>query len=56
MGILYLVFFGTVLRFFWYYQGIQAIGLSRVSVFINLVPVSAAQKILTAFAKVYKNQ
>jgi drug/metabolite transporter (DMT)-like permease len=40
MGILYLAFFGTVLGFFWYYQGIQAIGLSRASVFINLVPVS----------------
>jgi drug/metabolite transporter (DMT)-like permease len=39
-GILYLAFFGTVLGFFWYYQGIQAIGLSRASVFINLVPVS----------------
>jgi drug/metabolite transporter (DMT)-like permease len=39
-GILYLAFFGTVLGFFWYYQGIQAIGLSRASVFINIVPVS----------------
>jgi drug/metabolite transporter (DMT)-like permease len=39
-GILYLAFFGTVLGFYWYYQGIQAIGLSRASVFLNLVPVS----------------
>jgi drug/metabolite transporter (DMT)-like permease len=39
-GILYLAFFGTVLGFYWYYQSIQAIGLSRASVFINLVPVS----------------
>jgi drug/metabolite transporter (DMT)-like permease len=39
-GILYLAFFGTVLGFYWYYQGMQAIGLSRASVFINLVPVS----------------
>jgi drug/metabolite transporter (DMT)-like permease len=39
-GILFLAFFGTVLGFYWYYQGIQAIGLSRASVFLNLVPVS----------------
>lgn len=40
MGILYLGFFGTVLGFFWYYEGILAIGPSRASVFINFVPVS----------------
>jgi drug/metabolite transporter (DMT)-like permease len=39
-GILYLAFFGTVLGFFWYYQGILAIGASRASIFINLVPIS----------------
>jgi drug/metabolite transporter (DMT)-like permease len=39
-GILYLAFFGTVIGFFWYYEGIQEIGLSRASVFINFVPVS----------------
>ncbi|MCE5264271.1 MAG: DMT family transporter [Deltaproteobacteria bacterium] len=39
-GLLYLAFFGTVLGFIWYYQGIRAIGLSRASVFLNLVPVS----------------
>jgi drug/metabolite transporter (DMT)-like permease len=39
-GILYLAFFGTVLGFYWYYEGIQAIGPSRASVFINFVPVS----------------
>jgi drug/metabolite transporter (DMT)-like permease len=39
-GILYLAFFGTVLGFLWYYEGIQAVGPSRASVFINLVPVS----------------
>jgi drug/metabolite transporter (DMT)-like permease len=39
-GILYLAFFGTALGFDWYYQGIREIGLSRASVFINLVPVS----------------
>jgi drug/metabolite transporter (DMT)-like permease len=37
----YLGFFGTVLGFFWYYQGIQKIGPTRAGVFINFVPVSA---------------
>lgn len=40
IGIVYLGFFGTVLGFFWYYEGIRAIGPSRASVFINFVPVS----------------
>jgi drug/metabolite transporter (DMT)-like permease len=40
IGIIYLGFFGTVLGFFWYYEGILAIGPSRSSVFINFVPVS----------------
>ena len=39
-GIAFLGFFGTVLGFFWYYEGIKAIGPSRASVFINFVPVS----------------
>ena len=40
IGLLYLGFFGTVLGFFWYYEGIRQIGPSRASVFINFVPVS----------------
>ncbi|HEU20650.1 MAG TPA: DMT family transporter [Deltaproteobacteria bacterium] len=40
-GIFYLGFFGSVLGFTWYYEGIQAIGASRAGVFINFVPVSA---------------
>ena len=40
IGLLYLGFFGTVLGFFWYYEGIRAIGPSRAAVFINFVPVS----------------
>lgn len=40
LGLLYLAFFGTVLGFFWYYEGIRAIGPARASVFINFVPVS----------------
>ncbi len=37
----YLGFFGTVLGFVWYYQGIQRIGAMKAGVFINFVPVSA---------------
>ncbi len=44
--IFYLGFFGTVLGFLWYYQGIQKIGPTRAGLFINFVPVSA---ILLAF-------
>jgi len=40
-ALFYLGFFGTVLGFFWYYQGIQKIGPSKAGVFINFVPVSA---------------
>lgn len=42
----YLAVFGTVLGFLWYYEGIQAIGATKASLFINFVPVSA---ILMAF-------
>ena len=37
----YLGWFGTVLGFVWYYEGIRAIGPSRASLFINFVPISA---------------
>ncbi len=40
-SLFYLGFFGTVLGFFWYYEGINTIGPMKASVFINLVPVSA---------------
>ena len=40
-GIFYLGFFGSVIGFTWYYQGINAIGVSRAGIFINVVPVSA---------------
>ena len=40
-GIFYLGFFGSVLGFTWYYQGIKKIGAAKASVFINFVPVSA---------------
>lgn len=41
LSIVYLGFFGTVLGFTWYYQGVNLIGASRASIFINFVPVSA---------------
>jgi drug/metabolite transporter (DMT)-like permease len=43
----YLGFFGTVVGFVWYYEGIKAIGPVRAGLFINFVPISA---VLLAFA------
>jgi len=40
-SIFYLGFFGTVLGFVWYYEGIRKIGPTRASLFINFVPISA---------------
>jgi drug/metabolite transporter (DMT)-like permease len=40
-SLFYLGFFGTVLGFVWYYQGIQRIGAMKAGVFINFVPISA---------------
>ncbi|SMC72328.1 Permease of the drug/metabolite transporter (DMT) superfamily [Desulfocicer vacuolatum DSM 3385] len=40
-NLFYLGFFGTVLGFFWYYEGINRIGAMKAGVFINVVPVSA---------------
>jgi drug/metabolite transporter (DMT)-like permease len=34
----YLVVFGTVIAFLWFYQGVKALGAARASQFINLVP------------------
>ena len=45
-GIFYLGFFGTVVGFVWYYEGIRAIGATKASQFINFVPISA---VLLAF-------
>ncbi len=39
--ILYLALLATVLGFLWYYDGINNIGATRTSQFINLVPVTA---------------
>ena len=41
VGVFYLGFFGTVLGFVWYYEGIQAIGPTKAGLFINFVPISA---------------
>jgi drug/metabolite transporter (DMT)-like permease len=40
LAIFYLAFFGTVLGFQWYYEGIQAVGPTKASIFINFVPIS----------------
>lgn len=41
LSLFYLGYFGTVLGFYWYYQGIKKIGPMKAGVFINFVPVSA---------------
>ena len=45
-SIFYLGFFGTVIGFVWYYEGIKTIGAVKAGQFINFVPISA---ILLAF-------
>jgi len=45
-SIFYLGFFGTVLGFVWYYEGIKTIGAIKAGQFINFVPISA---VLLAF-------
>jgi drug/metabolite transporter (DMT)-like permease len=40
-AIAYMGFFGTVLAFVWYNEGIRALGPSRAAVFANLVPIVA---------------
>jgi drug/metabolite transporter (DMT)-like permease len=45
-NIFYLGFFGTVLGFVWFYEGINQIGPTKAGLFINFVPLSA---ILLAF-------
>jgi len=41
VGVLYLGMLGTAAGFLWYYEGVQAIGSAKASIFINLVPVFA---------------
>ena len=40
-SIFYLGYFGTVLGFVWYYEGIKRIGPARAGLFINFVPIWA---------------
>jgi len=43
----YLVVFGTVLPFLWYYEGVKALGAVRAAQFINLVPpIAVAESML----------
>jgi drug/metabolite transporter (DMT)-like permease len=46
LSILYLGLMGSAVGFFWYYQGIKALGPARAGVFINIVPLSS---VLLAF-------
>lgn len=39
--VLYLGMLGTAAGFLWYYEGVQAIGSAKASIFINLVPMFA---------------
>jgi drug/metabolite transporter (DMT)-like permease len=41
VSMFYLGFFGTVIGFVWYYEGIKKIGPIKASLFINFVPISA---------------
>lgn len=41
MALAYLVLFGTVMTFQWFYEGVKELGAARASQFINLVPVLA---------------
>jgi len=41
LNLFFLAFFGTVVGFVWYYEGIKSIGPTRAGLFINFVPVSA---------------
>ena len=43
----YLVVFGTVIPFLWYYEGVKALGAARAAQFINLVPpLAVAESVL----------
>jgi drug/metabolite transporter (DMT)-like permease len=47
VALAYLVVFGTVLPFLWFYEGVRALGAARASQFINLVPpIAVAESIL----------
>jgi drug/metabolite transporter (DMT)-like permease len=49
----YLVVFGTVLPFFWFYEGVRALGAARASQFINLVPPLAATESILILGEQY---
>lgn len=43
----YLVFFGTVMPFLWFYEGVKALGAARAAQFINLIPpMAVAESVL----------
>jgi drug/metabolite transporter (DMT)-like permease len=52
LSILYLGLMGSAVGFFWYYQGIKALGPARAGVFINIVPLSS---VLLAFLLLHES-
>jgi drug/metabolite transporter (DMT)-like permease len=47
LALSYLIVFGTVLPFLWFYEGVKALGAARVGQFINLVPpLAVAESVL----------
>ena len=47
LALAYLIVFGTVLPFLWFYEGVKALGAARASQFINLVPpLAVAESVL----------
>ena len=49
----YLVVFGTVLPFLWFYEGVRALGAARAAQFINLVPPLAAAESILILGEAY---
>ena len=47
LALAYLVLFGTVTPFLWFYEGVKALGAARAAQFINLVPpIALAESVL----------
>jgi drug/metabolite transporter (DMT)-like permease len=47
----YLVVFGTVIPFLWFYEGVKALGAARAAQFINLVPPLAVAESMLILAE-----
>ena len=49
----YLVVFGTVIPFLWFYEGVKALGAARASQFINLVPPLAVTESILILSEAF---